>query len=240
MDDRGARCPGEHSIDQRGRRSVNLIYYLRKATWHWRKRYGLVWRTQRLLESDLSAGETDLLLSSLSELRPRYYLELGVYLGGTFRRMLERRDSLGLATECFGVDIWDEIHDGSPNTHSSNLQPNRRKVDRALRKAGLDRFTLLAGTAADLTKLVPAEIELAFHDANHTYQAVRDDMRQMREVMKPGGRLLVHNASQDRVPDRDYVAADGGPYQAVHDEAATGQWELIEIRERMAVLRKPV
>jgi cephalosporin hydroxylase len=238
MDDRGARWPGEHSIDERGRRSVNLISDLRETTWHWRKRYGLVRRTQRLLESDLTPGETDLLLSNLSEMRPRYYLELGVFMGGTFRRVLERRDDLGLATECFGVDIWDEIHDGSKTTHTSG-QPNRRKVDRALRKAGLDRFTLLAGTAADLAKLVPAEIELAFHDANHTYQAVRDDMRHLREVMKPGGRLLLHNASQDGVPDRDYVAADGGPYQAVLDETASREWELVEFRERMAVVRKP-
>jgi hypothetical protein len=143
-----------------------------------------------------------------------------------------------LTTECFGIDLWDEISDGTKNTHTSS-KPNRRKVGNALRQSGHDRFTLLAGTPAELKKLVPADIELVFHDANHTYQAVRDDMRNIREVMKPGGRLLVHNASQDRLPDRDYVTVDGGPHRAVMDETGSGNWELIEIRERMAVLRKP-
>lgn len=217
---------------------MNPFRMLLQATWPLRKRLGLARTRERLLKSDLTPAEFDALLSNFRELSPGTYLEVGVFMGGSFRRVLELRDALGLKTECFGVDIWDEISDRSKNTHTSG-RPNRRKVADALRKAGLDRFTLLAGTAADLKKLVPGQVDLAFHDANHAYQAVHDDMRQIGEVMKPGGRLLVHNASQDRTPDRAYVAADGGPYRAVREESEAGRWELIEIRERMAVLRKP-
>ena len=218
---------------------MNLLRSLLVATWPWRKRLGLVRTRLPLLQSGLTPGEIDTLLANLRETSPRVYVEVGVFWGGSFRHVLAERDALGLNTECFGVDIWDEIKDPSTNTHVSGM-PNRRKVEQALRKAGFDRFTLLAATAAELKRLVPADFELAFHDANHTYQSVRDDMGYIRELMKPGGRLLIHNASRDLKPDRDYVAADGGPYQAVMDEAAAGTWELIEIRERMAVLRKPL
>jgi cephalosporin hydroxylase len=216
---------------------MGLWYKFRVATLPWRRKLGLV-RQYPLLQSDFTPGEIECLRTNFREVAPTVYVEIGVFWGGSFCKVLQERSALRLNTDCFGIDIWDEIKDADASTHVSGM-PNRRKVEQALRKAGCDRFTLLAATAADLNRLVPSGFDLVLHDANHTYQAVRADMAFIHDGMKPGGRLLVHNAGRDAWPDRDYVAADGGPYQAVHDEAATGRWELMEIRERMAVLRKP-
>jgi cephalosporin hydroxylase len=192
-----------------------------------------------MLWTDLTPGELDLLLSSVRDLRPRVYLEVGVWWGGSFRRVLETRKSLGLSTECIGIDVWDELQDAVPTTHVS-AWPNRRRVTRALARRGLEPFTFLVGTCADLKRLLERPVDLAFHDANHTYQAVHDDLEHLWHAMSPGATLLVHNTSEHMKPDFWYVAKDGGPHLAIAEHVAAGRWELLRYRERMAVLRKPV
>lgn len=219
---------------------MNPVRKLWDMTWNFRKRIGLTRkRPIPLLKSDLTPAEIDVLLGSIRELKPRRYLEVGVFWGGSFKRVLEERNALGLDTECIGLDLWDEIRDRSDNTHVSG-RPNRRRVTEALTAAGLDRFTLLAGTSHDVQRLVEAPVDLAFHDANHTYRAVVDDAELIGALMPRGALLLVHNASTDLMPDRLYVEADGGPHRAVHDLAKTGKWELREIRDRTAVLKRVV
>lgn len=56
--------------------------------------------------------------------------------------------------------------------------------------------------------------------------------------MSDGATVLVHNAGTEFEPDKSYVAADGGPYQAVMDLVAQGKWELVEIAYRIAVLKR--
>lgn len=218
---------------------MNPIRKAWDATWNFRKRLGLTRkRPIPLLKSDLTSRELATLHESFAELRPKTYLEVGVFWGGSFKQVLECRNALGLTTKCVGIDLWDEIRDQQANTHVSGC-PNRRKVAAALEAAGLNGFELLAANCSDLDRVFSDSVEVAFHDANHTYQAVRDDAAHLGKLLVPGGRLLVHNASQDLMPDKLYVAQDGGPFRAVTELAQSGAWELLEIRDRMAVLRKP-
>lgn len=217
---------------------MNPIRKAWDATWDFRKRLGLTRkRPIPLLKSDLTPAELAVLCESFDLLRPTTYLEVGVFWGGSFKRVLEHRDAAGLKTRCIGLDLWDEVRDRQANTHVSG-RPNRRKVEEALRAAGLGGFELLAGNCSDLDRLFTEPVEVAFHDANHTYRAVLDDATAIGSRLVPGGRLLVHNAGRDRMPDKLYVEQDGGPNRAVNELAQSGAWELLEIRDRMAVLRK--
>src|SRR5690349_2180476 len=69
-----------------------------------------LWRTVMrshplaLFYSDLFPQEIALLLRRFGECRPRTYVEVGVFWGGTFAKVLEHRDALSLQTKCIGLD----------------------------------------------------------------------------------------------------------------------------------------
>ena len=189
------------------------------------------------LTSDLFPQETELLLKTFAEARPLTYLEIGVFWGGTFKNVLQCRDALSLPTKCIGLDLWDEIRDIATNTHVSGA-PNRASVRRALEKRHLKNFELLAGLSSQVRDLVRQKIDFAFHDANHTYAAVREDLELLHPLMSDGAMMLVHNAGKDFEPDKSYYQADGGPYQAIMDLVKLGRWDLKTLEYRLAVLKR--
>ena len=201
----------------------------------WRK--SIVRSHPQLLTTDLYPQETKMLLDAFREAKPRTYLEVGVFWGGTFKNVLQLRDELSLDTKCYGIDIWDEIYDSSNTTHGTG-QPIRALVANALKRQNLDRFDLLTGLSVDVQRLIQFKIDFAFHDANHTYAAVVEDLELIHPLMSDGAMMLVHNAGTEYEPDKTYVEADGGPYQAILDLVKLGRWELLALEYRMAVLRR--
>ena len=190
-----------------------------------------------VLKTDLFPPETELLLRLFKESRPLTYLEIGVFWGGTFKEILRYRDALSLRTKCIGLDVWDEIENSTSNTHVSGW-PNREVVKRALIKRHFGNFELLSGMSSQIRDLVDDKIDFAFHDANHTYAAVKEDLEQLYPLMSNGATMVVHNASKDFEPDKGYYQSDGGPYQAVMDLVKLGKWNLKALDYRLAVLQK--
>lgn len=160
-----------------------------------------------------------------------------MFWGGTFRNVLKRRDELLLTTKCYAIDIWDELYDPSDTTHGTG-QPIKEVVNRALTKQGLGGFELLTGLSVDVQKLIKEKIDFAFHDANHTYAAVIEDLNLLYPLLSDGATVLVHNAGKEYEPDKMYFETDGGPYQAVMDLVKQEKWELVALEYRMAVLKK--
>lgn len=187
--------------------------------------------------TDVHPEELKLLFGLFEECHPQNYLEIGVFWGGTFEKVLRFRDGTSLPTKCFGLDIWDEVKDSADSTHHSGC-PNREAVKQGLLKRGFSNFELLAGLSSQVRDLINQKIDFAFHDANHTYAAVKDDLEQLYPVLSDRATVLVHNASKDIPPDDGYYKTDGGPYQAVMDLAKSGRWNLKQLHRRMAVLQK--
>lgn len=190
-----------------------------------------------VLRTDLFPQETELLLRHFKESRPKTYLEVGVFWGGTFKNILEHRDALSLPTKCIGLDVWDEIHDAASSTHTSGW-PNREVVNSALLKCGFKNFELLSGLSSQAGSLIAGKIDFALHDANHTYAAVIEDLNRLHPLLTDGATMVVHNAGKEFEPDKTYHETDGGPYQAVLDLAKAGKWELTTLEYRIAVLKK--
>jgi len=190
-----------------------------------------------VLTTDLFPQETEILLEAFQASRPKTYLEIGVFWGGTFKNILQCRDRLALPTKCFGLDVWDEILDATTNTHVSGW-PNRELVKRGLTKHGLGNFELLAGLSSQVRNLIDCKIDFAFHDANHTYAAVIEDLGQLYPLMSNSATLAVHNAGTDYEPDTSYVQTDGGPHRAITDLVKQGKWELKTLAYRLAVLKR--
>lgn len=190
-----------------------------------------------VLRTDLFPQETAILLDCFKTARPKTYLEVGVFWGGTFRNILEHRDALCLTTKCIGLDVWDEIHDAASSTHTSGW-PNRAVVNGALLKCGFQNFELLSGLSSQVGKRITGKVDFALHDANHTYAAVIEDLNQLHPLLTDGATMAVHNAGKEYEPDKTYCEADGGPYQAIMDLIKAGKWELKALEYRIAVLKK--
>lgn len=207
----------------------------RQLVHRWRK--NVTHSHPQLMTTDLFPEETRMLLDAFEETRPAIYLEIGVFWGGTFRNVLKRRDELSLPTKCNAIDIWDELYDPSDTTHGTG-QPIKEIVRRSLVKQGLGSFDLLTGLSVDVQKLINEKIDLAFHDANHTYAAVIEDLNLLYPLLSDGATVLVHNAGKEYEPDKMYFETDGGPYQAIMDLVEQGKWKLTALEFRMAVLKK--
>ena len=190
-----------------------------------------------VLRTDLFPQETELLLRCFKEARPKTYLEVGVFWGGTFRNILEHRDALSLPTKCIGLDVWDEVLDAASTTHTSGW-PDRKIVGDALLKCGFKNFELLSGLSTHAGSLIKGKIDFALHDANHTYAAVMEDLSELHPLLTDGATMVVHNAGKEFEPDKTYFQTDGGPYQAIMDLVKAGQWELKTLEYRLAVLKK--
>lgn len=189
------------------------------------------------MTTDLYPEETRMLMDAFEKARPATYLEVGVFWGGTFRNILKHRNALSLPTKCYAIDIWDELYDPSDTTHGTG-QPIKDVVKRSLVKQGLDRFELLTGLSVNVQNLIKEKIDFAFHDANHTYAAVTEDLELLHPLLSEGATVLVHNAGKEYEPDKTYYQTDGGPYQAIMKLVEQGKWELVALEYRMAVLKR--
>jgi cephalosporin hydroxylase len=189
------------------------------------------------MSTDLYPEETWMLLEAFEKARPSIYLEVGVFWGGSFRNVLKHRDELSLTTQCYATDIWDELYDPADTTHGTG-QPIKDLVRRALIRQNLGNFELLTGLSINVQNLISETIDFVFHDANHTYAAVKEDLELLHPLMANGATLLVHNAGKDYEPDKMYFETDGGPYKAVMDLVAQGKWKLNKLEYRMAVLER--
>jgi len=141
---------------------------------------------------DLSHGYTNnskwhqgLIIHLASILRPRVYVELGIFKCGLFNRMIP------FAEQLIGVDA---------NPEAGNHMARSPKV----------RF--VATTTSDFAQHLrnePLSIDMMFIDADHSREAVEEDFVNFFPFVKPHGLILLHDThpmdtaatSQDRCGD---------------------------------------
>lgn len=159
-------------------------------------------------------------------------VEVGSWAGGNALRMVwEFRDALS-PVHVMCVDTWE----GTPpargdsttiiaqairpeNVFSTFLSNCRGKL--------FNRVVPLRGTSLFWAKQLPWQVDVVFIDADHSYEAVRQDLRAWWPVVKPNGLFCGH----------DYTLFDG-VRQAV-DEWVAEQGLELEVEEECWYVRKP-
>lgn len=128
-------------------------------------------------------------------------LEIGSYCG---------RSTICLAQKARAVYAVDPF-DGRATPVPADTLPTFR---RNLQRYGVDdRVTPIRGTSAEVLPDRAPVFDVVFVDGNHAYEAVREDIRLARTVLRPGGLLVFH----------DYASAcDPGVKQAVDEMLAAG------------------
>lgn len=102
---------------------------------------------------------------------PRVYVELGLYTGETFQKVLP------FASIAYGVDT-------TPNAHLENLKrtPNAR---------------IHYSTTDEFFSSFNSGIDMAFIDANHTFESVLTDFNNVLSRLNPGGIILLHDTDPE-------------------------------------------
>lgn len=151
---------------------------------------------QRLVRPDW-AGHLPFLAYLLGAGRPKRYVELGVFHGDSYCYACQMSVSLGLETQCVGIDSWEgDIHTGDYGDevysdlreHHDPRYAGFSSLRRSLFEDQVDSFD-------------DASIDLLHIDGEHTYEAVSADFRTWLPKVAPGGVILFH--------DTDVVDTDG-------------------------------
>lgn len=130
----------------------------------------------------------------------RYDLKIGVELGVSHgfhaQHLLEACPSLELA----GVDAYRHIRKGGgyDDISSDQFEETCRKARGFLVPTG--RWRLMRMTTADAAKVFRGAVDFLFVDADHSYEAACDDIRDWYRYVRPGGIVAGHDYGQPMWP----------------------------------------
>lgn len=164
------------------------------------------------------------------------YMEVGVMRGGNLVRMsnlfeLNEYDCKITAYDCFA-----ELAPVDPkNTHTSGFQPI------ASVQATVDRFgynvEFIQALARDAGKVIPEGVtyDVIFHDADHSYEGVYEDLVALMPFVSKGGFVCVHDVIYDESRgDRPRPYGGGKALQQLVEE---GKYNWLETVDSMGVLQ---
>ena len=142
--------------------------------------------------------------------KPITYVEIGVFYGGVFRRVLEQLTEDG--DFAYGMDLFEQGPEHTKgNTHVSGFVDSHVVRDE-LAKRGFTNFMLFVGDSAEtVPQLPPIRNGLIVIDGNHTFEATKKDFINIYEKME-NGFIFFHDtdwAGPDRVT-REIVQKEYG------------------------------
>lgn len=125
-------------------------------------------------------------------LRPRTYVELGVFRGDSFCAMCQAIDSLRLQTTCVAVDTWSgDIHTGHyADAVYDDIFTYVRERYAAFATLWRMTFDNAVGEVED------GSIDLLHIDGTHTYDAVRHDFDNWLSKLSPRGVVILHDVNE--------------------------------------------
>ena len=176
-----------------------------------------------MFNTDLTQLETEKLIDCIRKTGEQYYLEIGVFEGGTIKKVLEQTNA-----KCEGVDLFEDFVINNNNTHVTGTI-TQKSLQEALQQLFPDRFFLYKMDSKKFfdKRIIYKDssarlIGVVFVDGNHKYQACLDDVMGALNLLTKGY-IILHNASNTWEPDTWYIRDDGGPYKVTQDLIARSE-----------------
>ena len=151
----------------------------------------------------------DFLLNHILQIKPKIFLEIGVFHGVTSRNVCEILYFLhGENFKFIGIDMFlnDEVilkDEHAPNTNFSNplktiyykyiikSDPYSIKSVKNLLKKFIKNIRIIQGNSNEVLKKISLnEIDYVFLDGGHKYETVRDDLNCLSKIINNNGIIL--------------------------------------------------
>jgi hypothetical protein len=154
--------------------------------WDW---VGPLYQLPPCLPDSAWTGHIPFLSLLIQLARPRTFVELGVWLGGSFLAACEAAKSFATETRCYGVDTWrgDEhagFFEGDPVYQSLRTFVAQRYQGSELIRATFDEA---------VARFEDRSIDLLHIDGLHTYEAVAHDFRTWLPKLSERAIVLFHD-----------------------------------------------
>jgi hypothetical protein len=197
-------------------------------------------------KSDLSLGEFKAITDCLDKFDNPTYVEVGVYFGGNLFKILNYLRKNRTKYKVLGVDLFEdlgEIAGKEDNTHHitnswSKLNvADSKTLDKMLRDEGHSSFELIKGYSDKVLRDLPEEFDVIFIDGNHTFDQTLGDALAAFRKAKKDSYFVFHNATNDKQPDKQYVARDGGTWKVCEELKGYESMEFIGLFDRSAVFK---
>ncbi len=159
-------------------------------------RYGIehpLWdRYERDFKDDVglaTRADADLLFPLMERLRPRRFLEIGTWRGGTAALV----KTISPQTEVVTINY--------PDSETVNNPLKKAEIGQAFFSRKLD-VRLVWADSAELPKLDLGTFDAIYVDGDHRYAAVLRDLTNTWSILEHGGTLMFHDYVDSRGPDR--------------------------------------
>ena len=121
--------------------------------------------------------------------RPEVLVELGVHTGNSYNAFCQAVKTLGLKTQCYGVDTW--LGDDHAGWYDENVYKNLQayQIDHYADFSKLMRLTFNEG----LVHFSEGSIDLLHIDGCHRYEDVKGDFEAWLPKMSKRGIVLLHD-----------------------------------------------
>ncbi len=175
------------------------------------------------------------------------YGEIGVYFGGTFKKILDFLKSSKQAYKAYGFDLFEDLlkeNFKKKQTHELYNKWNilnvadRRELEKKLKKLGHKNFELIKGSSEKTVPLIDELFDVFFIDGNHTYEQAKLDFQCAIKKCRRGSVIIFDNSSNDIEPDPRYVAADGGPWKLCEELKSDDAVSFIKKINRCSYFKK--
>lgn len=153
-----------------------------------------------LFETDVTRGELSMIVNCIAENDIDNYLEIGVYYGATLYNVVNLFKMNGHTLDAYGYDCFNQGVEGD-NSHTSGW-PDFNTVKTKLKD--LPEIKLIVGAASEVDKVIThRKFDFVFHDANHTKNAIVEDLIVLKNILNQNAFVAVHNSTFDE-PHRNF------------------------------------
>jgi len=168
----------------------------------------------------LKYGHGDFFLKEITEEKPKFFLEIGVFMGVTSRNVCELLYKIhGSDFNYIGLDLFEESDENKdeviPNTTFSSNPVKQfyykyikrqnpyslEAVDDLLSKFKNNVHLIKGNSNKELKKIDMSKIDYVFLDGGHEYNTVMNDLNCCHEVITNNGTVLCDDYDLWQVPD---------------------------------------
>ena len=155
---------------------------------------------ESVFNTDVTRKEFELIVNCIAENDIDNYLEVGVWHGATLYSVVKLFKQNGHTLDAYGYDCFNDGVVGD-NSHTSGW-PDINMVQSKMND--LPEIKLVIGAAADIDKVIThRKFDFVFHDANHTEDAIIEDLLVLKNVLNANAFVAVHNSAWDE-PHRKF------------------------------------